>query len=118
MAIQAQPNFLQFLVSDSFPNINPGLIDCVWKINAPYGHVVQLTWREFHIDGCSKSGIYIFDGKESEVLEPEARYCGHKKPRDFTSTGMLRSLLTCHVMVDQSVFIVTHINHVTKHTTV
>ena len=70
----------------------------LFRINAPYGHVVQLTWREFHIDGCSKSGIYIFDGKESEVVEPEARYCGHKKPRDFTSTGTCLNNLVDNVV--------------------
>ena len=31
LPIQAQPHFLQFLVSDSFPNINPSETECTWK---------------------------------------------------------------------------------------
>jgi len=86
LPIQAQPHFLQFLVSDSFPNINPAETECTWKINAPRGYGIRLTWREFHIDGCGRSAIYIFDGKETDGIEPD-RYCGKQKPRDWSSTG-------------------------------
>ena len=87
LPIKAEPSFRQFLVSDSFPNINPSEQDCVWKLNAPSNHIVHLTWREFHIDGCARSAVYIFDGKESEVAEPALRLCGKRMPADFRSTG-------------------------------
>ena len=59
----------------------------LFRINAPRGYGIRLTWREFHIDGCARSAIYIFDGKETDGIEPD-RYCGKQKPRDWSSTGM------------------------------
>ena len=58
-----------------------------FRINAPRGYGIRLTWREFQIDGCARSAIYIFDGKETDGIEPD-RYCGKQKPRDWSSTGM------------------------------
>jgi len=87
MPVKVQPNFLQFLVSDSFPNINPGEQDCVWKLTAPRDHSISLIFREFHIDACVRSALYVFDGKESEVAEPSLRLCGKRMPVDWSSTG-------------------------------
>ena len=63
-----------------------------FRINAPRGYGIRLTWREFHIDGCARSAIYIFDGKETDGIEPD-RYCGKQKPRDWSSTGMFIRML-------------------------
>jgi len=87
MPVKVQPNFLQFLVSDSFPNINPGEQDCVWKLTAPRDHQIDLVFRKFHIDACARSALYIFDGKESEVAEPSLRLCGKRMPGDWSSSG-------------------------------
>ena len=73
--------------TDNFWNPQFSNFIFLFRINAPRGYGIRLTWREFQIDGCARSAIYIFDGKETDGIEPD-RYCGKQKPRDWSSTGM------------------------------
>lgn len=58
-----------------------------FRLTAPRDHRIDLVFREFHIDACARSALYVFDGKESEVDEPALRLCGKRMPVDWSSTG-------------------------------
>ena len=58
-----------------------------FRLTAPLDHRIDLVFREFHIDACARSALYVFDGKESEVDEPALRLCGKRMPVDWSSTG-------------------------------
>jgi len=83
--IDAQVGFRQNLVSDSFPNINPGAQSCTWKIRSPVGTYIKLTWRNFILDNCGKASITIYDGLEESALS--TTLCGRTKPADFVTSG-------------------------------
>ena len=118
--IDAQFRFRQFLVSDSFPNINPSAISCVWRYNlklaliflkgwevvrqvskstfffrfrAETGMVIKLSWREFHLDNCGKSSLRIFDGMDPDTSPLAKTLCGLRKPEIFVSSGMFIAII-------------------------
>lgn len=91
--ISAQVGFRQFLVSDSFPNINPAEMFCVWRMKAPMGMIIKLTWRNFHIDNCKVSNLRIFDGFGPVNTPSPHTYCGLKKPPSYHSQDRMVTMV-------------------------
>jgi len=92
--IQAQLGFRQFLVSDSFPNINPAAINCIWRFKAPTGMLIKVTWRNFHLDNCNKgSSLRIFDGFDPENTPFPKTHCGLKKPEIYVTSGRFMTMI-------------------------
>ncbi|XP_034938584.1 cubilin [Chelonus insularis] len=69
--------------------------DCTWTIQAPVGHVVQLTWSSFNLeyhDRCQSDYVKvseIYDGEDSEI----GKYCGTKMPPILTSQSRTMNIV-------------------------
>lgn len=84
-------NEVKYIVSTSFPNVYSQRMDCTWKIQAPLGKIVELTFPTFHIDFCSSASLSIFDGpKTASALTVE--HCGLDNPPAFRSNGQMVSV--------------------------
>lgn len=84
-------NSVKYIVSSSFPNVYPQQMDCTWKIQAPLGKMVELTFPTFHVDFCDRAGVKIFDGPKSQAALAE-EHCGLDNPGTFRSSGQMVSL--------------------------
>lgn len=93
LPIVAKEGFRQFIVSPSFPNINPSPTTCIWRIKADQGMLVRINFREFHIDNCKKASIRLFNGFEPEVDPTPRTHCGLQKPEVFISSGRLMTMV-------------------------
>lgn len=85
--IRAEPN-AKYIVSSSFPNTYQSRMDCTWKVQAPLGKIVELTFPTFHVDFCDKAGVKIYDGPKSEATLA-VEHCGLDNPPAFRSSGQM-----------------------------
>ncbi|PFX31349.1 uncharacterized protein LOC111322347 [Stylophora pistillata] len=79
--------------SPDFPKSYPRNIQCTWRIIAPFGHKVRLSFLEFHLEGSyietgchdyvsvRDGGLEFIDGKMIR------RRCGSTKPPMVISSG-------------------------------
>jgi len=89
----------KYIVSSSFPNIYSQFMNCTWRIQAPLGKQVKITFPEFKIDNCGAAGLKIYDGlAKTENFQIE--HCGSQRPRDFTAQD---SLITINIYQRQTV---------------
>lgn len=81
----------------NYPNPYPTYTKCIWIISVPAGKIVNLIFKDFHLDPVSKGCIaskrernyvQILDGQSSASKEL-AIYCGYDRsiPSDVHSTG-------------------------------
>jgi len=88
--IRAEPS-VKYIVSSSFPNIYGQKMDCTWKIQAPLGKVVEITFPTFHVDFCDSSGVKVYNGPKSEATLA-VEHCGLDNPDPFRSSGQMVSV--------------------------
>ena len=50
--IRAENTRDKFFVQPSFPNVNNAEFDCIWRLQAPDGYRIKITWPVFHLDSC------------------------------------------------------------------
>ena len=50
--IRAENTREKFFVQPSFPNVNNAEFDCIWRLQAPDGYRIKITWPVFHLDTC------------------------------------------------------------------
>ena len=50
--IRAENTREKFFVQPSFPNVNNAEFDCIWRLQAPDGYRIKITWPVFHLDSC------------------------------------------------------------------
>lgn len=103
--IRAETTREKFFVQPSFPNVNNAEFDCIWKLQAPDGYRIKITWPVFHLDNCKGptvegqgSRVTVVDGA-SDAPDDEADrvdFCGYKNPPDFVS-----STKDLHIMLKQ-----------------
>lgn len=63
---------------DGYDNVE----DCIWNIQAPSGHVIQLTWTNFNLeyhDLCASDYVIVEEEVDGTVMKI-GKYCGNKKP--------------------------------------
>jgi len=102
--IRAEDKREKFFVQPSFPNVNNAEFDCIWRLQAPEGMRIKITWPVFHLDTCHGSGgnkllgnaVTIVDGKADDTTNDFVQFCGHKAPPDFVS-----STRDLHIMLKQ-----------------
>lgn len=78
----------KYIVSSSYPNIYSQYMNCEWRVQAPIGKKVKITFPEFNIDNCGQAGIKMYDGR-ADSASFKAEYCGSNPPADFISSGNL-----------------------------
>jgi len=88
----------KFIVSSSYPNVYSQYMDCTWRVQAPHGKRVKITFPEFSIDNCGQAGIKMYDGLANSA-NFKAEHCGSSAPVDFLSTG---NLVTMNVFQRQT----------------
>lgn len=92
--IRAEEKREKFFVQPSFPNVNNAEFDCIWRLQAPEGMRIKISWPVFHLDTCHGSGgnkllgnaVTIVDGKADDTSNDFVQFCGHKGPPDFVSS--------------------------------
>ncbi|KAF2368216.1 EGF-like domain, partial [Trinorchestia longiramus] len=94
--------------SPNNPGTYPGNSDCTWVIEAPPGHVVQITWQMFALEShanCAYDYVEIFDNSSiamSDAMNRQSaplQYCGSSLPPVMTSQG---EIVTVHFHSDSS----------------
>lgn len=89
----------KYIVSSSFPNIYSQFMNCTWRIQAPLGKQVKITFPEFKIDNCGAAGLKIYDGlAKTENFQIE--HCGSQRPSPFAAQD---SLITINIYQRQTV---------------
>jgi len=88
----------KYIVSSSYPNVYSQYMNCEWRVQAPLGKQVKITFADFNIDNCGQAGIKMFDGK-ADSSNFKAEYCGSQAPADFVSGG---NLVTMNVFQRQN----------------
>jgi len=92
----------KFFVQPSFPNVNNAEFDCIWRLQAPDGYRIKITWPVFHLDSCKAPGIgqgstvTVVDGESTDDEADRVEFCGYKPPPDFVS-----STRNLHIMLKQ-----------------
>jgi len=100
--IRAESTREKFFVQPSFPNVNNAEFDCIWRLQAPDGYRIKITWPVFHLDSCKAPGIgqgstvTVVDGESTEEIADRVEFCGYKPPPDFVS-----STRNLHIMLKQ-----------------
>jgi len=70
-----------------------GILIIFFRIQAPLGKQVRITFPEFKIDNCGAAGLKIYDGlAKTENFQIE--HCGSQRPSPFTAQD---SLITINV---------------------
>ena len=68
-----------------------------WKITAPYGYIVELTFKTFKtqsgVSGCTSDTLLIYNGNLALSSSLLGKYCGSYLPPKVYSSGTSRSLL-------------------------
>ncbi|XP_046392545.1 cubilin-like [Ischnura elegans] len=93
--------------SPNFPDSYPSSQDCTWKIIAPNGNLLNITFSHFHLENSSNSGcaydfVEIKEGPNTEEGSSSSigKYCGTNLPPPISST-MPR--ISVHFKTDVSV---------------
>ena len=74
-----------------------------FRIQAPLGKQVKITFPEFKIDNCGAAGLKIYDGlAKTENFQIE--HCGTQRPNSFTAQD---SLITINVSLQLTSMLVT-----------
>ncbi|XP_071443305.1 cubilin [Hetaerina americana] len=81
------------LESPNFPNPYPSSYECTWKISAPMGNLLNLSFSHFHLEDSSGENCpYDFLEIKEESLEESGtnnligKYCGMQLPPPISST--------------------------------
>ncbi|XP_029048305.2 cubilin isoform X2 [Osmia bicornis bicornis] len=64
--------------------------DCFWTLEAPPGHVVQITWLTFALEqnpSCRHDYVSVYENYLSANRELIGKFCGSKKPPILMSQG-------------------------------
>ena len=56
--IRAENTREKFFVQPSFPNVNNAEFDCIWRLQAPDGYRIKITWPVFHLDSCKVTELW------------------------------------------------------------
>ncbi|XP_059613843.1 cubilin homolog [Phlebotomus argentipes] len=78
--------------SPNYPGLYPHHVHCYWLILAPFGHSIELTISDFHLeaaDQCSYDGLRIFNSDNMTITT----LCHvQTKPTTYTSNGAIMNL--------------------------
>ena len=78
------------ITSPLYPNKYPDGVKCVWVLQAPINHTVELDLEEFHLERdkkCFYDYMEFFDGDTEEHHLIRERMCGKHDPQTIESTG-------------------------------
>ncbi|XP_012276352.1 cubilin [Orussus abietinus] len=69
---------------------------CTWLIQAPVGHIIQLTWVLFQLEyhtKCAHDYVKVYDNYTSDESPPIGSYCGAKIPPVLMSQGNMMTIV-------------------------
>ena len=76
-----------FIDSPGYPSTYPPDVDCVWRINAPAGDTVLVSFLAVNMSSnCATDYIEVRDGNSNNA-SLIGKYCGTTVPASFSSTG-------------------------------